>query len=213
MKTRTPKTSNVGRVVQNFFLESDLGSTEPLLVNGLQFDQDGNLLAGQLVNPDAPALNEYLRGTMFGQYGIIAGGNLSGLLDIYAIQHNMFKHASVNQGKPPQQWNFNKLGVTERFLQTFRQYIPAGKEYDINYRSIGEHESEFSLSDIVKNIQNDKRSRYPINYNFDYEDYLSTVARRINSVKYSNVNNLRTYLKHNNLPELSEYIKENSSFE
>ena len=212
MRIRHPFKSNISFDVQNFFLDSDLGSTKPLLVDGLQFNQQGDLLEGQLVNPDTPALNEYLRDTMFGEYGIIAGGNLSGLLEIYAIQHNMFKHAAVNQGKPPQEWNFNKLGVTDKFLQTFRKFIPNGKEYDINVRSLGENNDEFSLLNIVKAIQNDYK-KYSIYYSYNQKDYENTVAEPINKARNGNIDNLERYLRNNNLPRFAKYLAENRSFE
>ena len=207
-KQITKKFSDISTDVKNFFLNSDLGSTEPLLVNGLQFDQDGNLLQGQLINPNAQPLNEYLKDTMFGQYGIIVGGNLSRLLNIYVFQHNMFKHATVNQGKPPTEWDFNKLGVTDRFLQTFRKYIPAGKEYDINNHLdiSGSGYGRFSLTDLLTNIKNDKKSRFPIDYRYNSEKYVEEVARPINDAAEQNNMNLRKFLSINNLPLLQKYV-------
>ena len=187
----TRQSSFVSKEIRDFLLNSDLGSVEPKLVNGLQFNQQGDLLEGQLINPNAQQLNEYLKDTMFGQYGIFFGNNLKHLLKIYAIQHNMFKHATVNQNKPPQEWDFNKLGVTNRFLQTFRKYIPAGKEYDISFHNF----NGFSLKDLFNNIKDDKKSRFPINYTHTKNDYIKTVAEPIHNAYDANKSNLSKYLK------------------
>ena len=178
----------------NFFLESDLGSIMPGLKDGLQFDKNGNLLQGQSVFPNSQPLNVYLRDEVdFETEELIRQGDLYDLMVIYAIQHNMFKHASVNQNKSPQQWDFNKLGVTERFLETFRDYIPNGKEYDLTFND---------LRNITLEIQKD----YPPDhlhweYAEFYDEHTSSV---IDSAYRSNVHDLNEYIQKSNIPTIQE---------
>lgn len=95
----------------------------------------------------------------------------------------MFKHATVNQGKPPRDWDFDKFGVTKRFLQVFRQYIPQGKEYDL---------TRADLKNIAYKIgQQYPTSKLEPSYIEIYDKYVSTV---IADALTDNINNLNVYL-------------------